>query len=340
MNRRDFVLAAGALGLAPVAFQARAQNTLRFADMHAHLMRRQGVQRDQLARFGIALVAEKVIPDSHMIRLLGNRPGVDRDARPGEMRRAFETQFERLRVVTEKQLPRIDSLAALDKALQDGIPAVVLASEGADFLEGDLGYLERVRALGLVHLQLVHYRISDVGDISTEEPKHGGLTAFGKDVVRACNRLGILIDVAHCTTAGIEQTIELSTRPLVYSHGHVREKPPAASQGGIAARAIHLPLARRMAEKGGVVGIWPLGAQYSTRQAYADALVRTAEAVGGPMHVGIGSDLNGLPSTVLPTHEEFAEVAELLAKRGLSEAQVQGIMGGNYIRVLREALKT
>jgi len=57
------------------------------------------------------------------------------------------------------------------------------------------------------------------------------------------------------------------------------------------------------------------------------------------MHVGIGSDLNGLPSTVLPTHEELAEVADLLAKHGLSEAQVEGIMGGNYIRVLREALK-
>ena len=307
--------------------------------MHAHLMRRQGISREQLARHRIAVVAEKVIPDGPLIRRLGNRLGVERDARPGEMRRSFEVQFERLRAAVEQQaLPRIDSPAALDKALQDGTPAVVLSSEGADFLEGDLGYLERMRAAGLVHLQLVHYRISDVGDISTEEPKHGGLTAFGKDVVRACNRLGILVDVAHCTTAGIEQAIELSAKPLIYSHGHVLDRPPVAALGGIAARAIHLPLAKRMAEKGGVVGLWPLGAQYANRRVYAEALLRTAEAVGGPMHVGIGSDLNGLPSTVLPTHEEFAEVADILAKHGLSETQVEGIMGGNYVRVLRQAM--
>ncbi len=338
MKRRQFITAAGALGLFPGLSFGQGK-TAKYADMHAHLMRRQGISRAQLARHGIVLVAEKVIPDGPLIRRLGNRLGVERDARPGEMRRSFEVQFERLRAAIEQQaLPCIDSLAALDKALQEGIPAVVLASEGADFLEGDLGYLERMRAVGLVHLQLVHYRISDVGDISTEEPRHGGLTAFGKDVVRACNRLGILADVAHCTSAGVEQAIELSMKPIVYSHGHVLANAPAAAQGGVAARAIHLPLAKRMAEKGGVVGIWPLGSQYATREVYADALLRTADAVG-PMHVGIGSDLNGLPSTVLPTHEEFAEVAELLAKRGLSGAQVEGIMGGNYIRVLREAMK-
>jgi membrane dipeptidase len=340
MKRRDFVFATGALGLSFFSFETQGQNTPRFADMHAHLGRRQGISREQLTRHRIAVVAEKVIPDTSLIRMLGNRYGVDRDARPGEMRRSFEVQFQLRRGALEDQaLPRIDSLAAFDKALQEGVPAVVLSSEGADFLEGDLGYLERVRAAGLVHLQLVHYRISDVGDISTEEPKHGGLTAFGKDVVRACNRLGILVDVAHCTTAGIEQAIELSAKPIVYSHGHVRAKPPAAALGGVAARAIHLPLAKRMADKGGVVGIWPLGSMYATREAYADALLRTADAVG-PTHVGIGSDLNGLPSTVLPTHEEFAELAEILARRGLSGAQLEGIMGANYVRVLREAMKT
>ena len=338
MKRRQFI-AAGLAGVFPGMIFSQTK-AARFADMHAHLARRLGISREQLLRHRIAVVAEKVIPDTGLIRVMGNRYGAYRDARPGEMRRSFEVQFELRHSALEHQaLPRIDSLAALDKALRDGIPAVVLASEGADFLEGDLGYLERVRAAGLVHLQLVHYRISDVGDISTEEPKHGGLTAFGKDVVRACNRLGILVDVAHCTSAGIEQAIELSTKPIVYSHGHVRDAPPIPALGGVQARAIHLPLAKRMAEKGGVVGIWPLGSQYATRQVYADALLRTADAVGGPMHVGLGSDLNGLPSTVLPTHEEFADLAEILAKRGLSSAHLEGIMGGNYIRVLREALK-
>jgi len=336
VRRREFIAALGALGFAPgVSFSQQAP---RFADMHSHLLRRQGVSREALARQRMLVVAEKVIPDGPLIRLMGNRLGVHRDAQPGEMRQNFETQFQRLRgQVAQQGVPTISSVSSLDKVIQEGTPAIALSSEGADFLEGDLAYLEKVRAEGLVVLQLVHYRISDVGDISTEEPKHNGLTAFGKDVVRASNRLGILVDVAHCTSAGIEQALEISTRPVIYSHGHVTEAAPAARLGGIRARAIHAPLAKRLAEKGGAVGIWPLGAMFRSREAYAEALLRTAELVG-LKHVGIGSDINGLTSTVLPTHDDFAEVAELLAKQGLKEPEVAGIMGDNFIRVLKQAI--
>jgi membrane dipeptidase len=337
MRRREFIGALAAAGLSPRIALGQGP-TARFADMHSHLLRRQGVQREALARQRMLVVAEKVIPDSPLIRLLGNRLGVEREAKPGEMRRSFETQFQRLRGQIERErVPTISSVASLDKVVKDGTPAIALSSEGADFLEGDLGYLEKTRAEGLVVLQLVHYRISDVGDISTEEPRHNGLTAFGKDVVRAANRLGMLVDVAHCTGAGIEQALEISAKPVIYSHGHVTEAAPAARMGGIRARAIHAPLARRLAEKGGVVGIWPLGAMYRSREVYAEALLRTAEVVG-LRHVGIGSDINGLPATVLPSHDDFAEVAELLAGRGLKEPEVAGIMGENFIRALGQAM--
>src|SRR5205085_11754960 len=133
---------------------------------------------------------------------------------------------------------------------------------------------------GLVHLQLVHYRVSEIGDISTERPVHKGLTAFGKEVVGACNRLGILVDVAHATSDGIAQTLELSSRPIIYSHGHVTSTSPYFTYGGVRARALHAPLARRIAEKGGVVGIWPLGSQYRSLDGYVRALLDTAESLG------------------------------------------------------------
>jgi microsomal dipeptidase-like Zn-dependent dipeptidase len=61
---------------------------------------------------------------------------------------------------------------------------------------------------GLVHLQLVHYRVSELGDISTEQPVHGGLTPFGREVIAACNRLGILVDVANGTDyAGLPSSV-------------------------------------------------------------------------------------------------------------------------------------
>jgi membrane dipeptidase len=216
---------------------------------------------------------------------------------------------------------------------------VAIAAEGADFLDGDLKRLEAARALGLVHLQLVHYRVSELGDISTERPVHNGLTPFGKEVVAACNRLGVLIDIAHGTSAVIEQTLDLATKPIIYSHGHVTSNEPHWTHSAGRARAIHKPLALKIARNGGVIGIWPLGSMYRSLDAYADALLDAAEALG-PAHVGVGSDMLGLPSSAMPGYEEFAALEEILAKRRFKSDDIENILGRNYLRVLRQSLAT
>jgi membrane dipeptidase len=321
--------------------RARAQpRALRYADMHTHASLKLGLRlREAMERNGVLIVAEKVIPDGLLTRLIGNRLASFREAAPGELRRNFESGFASRRARAAREgLVEISSAGTLGRAVQERTPGMVLASEGADFLEGDLGYLERVRAQGLAHLQLVHYyRQSMVGDISTEEPVHGGLTAFGKDVVRACNRLGILVDVAHCTSDGIAQALDISTRPVIYSHGHVSAGAPRASQGGIAARAMHAPLAKRLAEHGGVIGLWPLWNSYANLDLYCDELVRLAQAYGAE-HVGIGSDMQGLVRSIMPSYDEFGELPAYLAKRGMKDPEIDAVLGGNYIRVLGHAL--
>jgi membrane dipeptidase len=332
--------AAAAAWLPPVA---RAQGLpLRFADMHAHLGFKQGLAiREAMTRNGMLIVAEKVVPDGSVTRAEKGAYHSFREARPGELRRNFEVAFARRRATAKQEgLIEITSAEILDRVLKERTPAFVLAAEGADFLENDLAFLDKARADGLAHLQLVHYyRHSGVGDISTEEPAHGGLTAFGKDVVRTCNRLGMLVDVAHCTSAGIEQVLELSTKPIIYSHGHVSAAAPSPSQGATAARAIYAPLARRIADGGGVLGVWPLWYSYANLHLYADELARLVN-VYGVEHVGIGSDMFGLPRTIMPSYEEFAELPGYLGKRGLKDADIEAVLGGNYIRVLRQALAT
>jgi len=308
--------------------------------MHAHLgFKRELSYRERMAAGNMLLVAEKATPDSPLIRRMGNKLGVSRQANPGELRRNFEFGAgARLAKVREEGLGLADSPAALDKVLAERKPSIVLAAEGADFLEGDLGYMEKVRAMGLVHLQLVHYYgWSGIGDISTEIPAHGGMTAFGKDLVRACNRLGILVDVAHCSNPGMEQVVEISAKAIVYSHGHVSDSLPNSNQNGSLARAIHLPVARKIAARGGVVGIWPDWYTYSNLAQLADGIARAAEQLG-PAHVGIGSDMHGLVRTSMPGYAEFAALEAELGQRGLKPAEVEGIMGANYIRVLREAM--
>jgi membrane dipeptidase len=103
------------------------------------------------------------------------------------------------------------------------------------------------------------------------------------------------------------------------------------------ARAIHQPLAEKIAKKGGVVGVWPIGSQFRSLEAYADRLIELA-GVLGPEHVGVGSDTFGLPTTVIPGYEAFPALEEIFIKRGVSAGDSANILGRNYLRVLRQAL--
>ena len=309
--------------------------------MHTHLgFRPTRSLRDAMARGGMLVVADKIVADGPLLQRIRGRHTAVREAQPGELRRNFEAALERrMKSLTADSLPHIDSVTALERALKLHSPAVVLGSEGADFLEGDAGYLEAVRARGLVHLQLVHYYTpSAVGDISTEPATHGGLSGFGKDVVRACNRLGMLVDVAHCTSEGIVQVLDISSRPIVYSHGHVSTAAPHPGQNVVAARAIHAPIAQRIAALGGVVGLWPLASQFFELSRFAEELVAMTKRLG-PAHVGIGTDMFGLPSSVIPSYGEFALLPALLEQRGVNAADIEAVLGGNYLRVLRQALQ-
>lgn len=343
MDRRRFLVAVSGMGLsAMLAMHARSAQAVprRYADMHAHLGFRPELNvRAAMARGGMLIVADQITPDAPLLRWARTRFATARPARPGELRNNFEQTFvRRVERLREDGLGIIASAQNLERTLATNRPSAVIAAEGADFLEGELGYLERVRAGGLVHLQLVHFYVpSMIGDVSTEPATHGGLTAFGKDLVRACNRLGILVDVAHCSSEGIAQTLAVSTKPIVYSHGRVSDDAPHPAQKIAAARAIHAPLARRIADKGGVIGLWPLRPEFDHLQHYADELIAMRKRFGA-QHVGIGTDMFGLPRTVIPSYAEFSELPDLLARRGLKSADIEAILGGNYIRVLREAL--
>jgi len=342
VNRRGFLEAASAFAagaLLPQAARAQAR-PLRYADMHSHVGIRSGTDiRGELAANGVLLVARKIVADSPVIR---STPGqgwrLAREPAPGELAGYFDATLKRMREQHRREgLVEVTTSATLERLKSGSEPGVALAAEGGDFLEGDLKRLESARAAGLVHLQLVHYRVSELGDISTERPVHNGLTAFGREIVAACNRLGVLVDVAHGTSVLIEQTLELAAKPVVYSHGHVTSSEPSYTQNPVRARAIHKPLAIAIAKKGGVVGIWPLGSMYRSLDAYAGALIDAAEALGAA-HVGVGTDYAGLPSSVIPGYAEFPLLEDALAKRGVKADDMRNMLGGNYLRVLGQSL--
>lgn len=342
MDRRRFIGAAAAL--AGASFAARAQGrALRYADMHSHygMFGKDGPAqniRAGMEQGGLLLIARKFVADGPVIRLMAGGYGVHRAAAPGELAANFDRTVPLMRARHRSEgLVEVLSGADLELVLRERTPAIVLASEGADHLQGELKRLEAARKLGVVHLQIVHYRVSEVGDICTERPVHGGLTAFGKQVVTECNRLGVLVDVAHCTASGIDQALEISGKPIISSHGFVASYAPSYTMDGARARGLHLPVAKKIAAKGGVVGFWALGQQFRALRGMADAVAEAAEKLG-PAHVGIGSDIAGMPTTVMPTYAGFAELADLLEARGLKGEDLENVLGMNYVRVLRQAL--
>jgi membrane dipeptidase len=285
---------------------------------------------------GMRLVALAMVADTPVTQVTpDNRIAAYREPAPGELAAHAEAAFARLHALLAAQaLPAVTDQATLRAALAPGAgPAVVVAAEGADFLEGRAEALEQAFATHrLRHLQLMHYRVNALGDIQTEPPVHDGLTGFGAAVVRACNRLGLVVDVAHASFETTRRVAAVTTRPIVLSHGSLVARP------GPRSRQITADHAKLVAGTGGVIGIWPPVTIFPTLRAYAEGIARTADVVG-VAHVGIGSDMLGLLSAAcFEDYRQTPALAEALLGAGFGPAEAAQILGGNYARVLAAVL--
>ena len=228
-------------------------------------------------------------------------------------------------------LPTVRSVAAAESP---GPPVRgQLAVEGCDFLEGRLDRVQEAFDRGIRSLQLVHYRINELGDIQTAAPIHGGLTDFGRAAVKEMNRLGIIVDVAHATRAVVAGVAETTTQPIVLSHTDIED-------GSGWARFISRDHARLVAGTGGVIGAMPimLGRRGGDDIAgYARHIARLVDAVGID-HVAIGTDMDGIgPGAIYTSYARWPSLAAALLDNGYGRDDVAKIVGGNARRVFDKA---
>ncbi len=216
---------------------------------------------------------------------------------------------------------------------------MVLATEGANFLDNDLSQLQAAYDLGVRHIQLVHYTRNTIGDFQTERPQHNGLTAFGKQAVEECNRLGILVDLAHATSDMVMQTLAVTKAPVVWSHSSVtRTGKPAYTLPVTQARQLGLDTAKAIAAKGGVVGLWAIRSDAGqTVEAYADRLSEMADWLGED-HVAFGTDMNGISNPVITGYADLRRVVEYWERSKMDERRIRKLAIENYARVLKQAL--
>jgi membrane dipeptidase len=304
-------------------------------DMHTHAGRanRAGpVDPAALATMrpaGIAAAVVSAIADLPLLRRdpVTRRLVLTREPEPGECMAAVDDYLDSYNAAGPRIAREPDEIRADD-------PALVLAVEGCDFLDGDLDRLDALEARGVRSIQLAHYRVNETADIQTAPPVHGGLTAFGAEAVRRMNRVGIMVDVAHCSEATVRGVAEATTRPILCTHANLLEP---GHKDGAHPRYISPAYARMVADTGGVIGGWIAVLHDEKLPGMIRHILRLVDAVG-VNHVGIGTDMpSGSQWHGMEDFSRHHEIPELLRAGGLSAEETAKVCAGNWLRVFRAA---
>ncbi|HHW99120.1 MAG TPA: membrane dipeptidase [Firmicutes bacterium] len=220
-------------------------------------------------------------------------------------------------------------------AKEQGKIAAVLAIEGGEALEGDLGVLRMFHRLGVRSIGLTWNERNDIADGVGDARSKGGLSAFGAAVIEEMNRLGILVDVSHLSDPGFWDAVEISKHPIIASHSNARAV--CNHRRNLTDEQI-----KALAKNGGVMGMnFAAGFVKADGQPTLDDLLDHIDHIVqlvGPHHVGLGSDFDGIGATPEGLNDvtSMPLITEGLVKRGYSDEHIRLILGENYLRVFRE----
>lgn len=280
----------------------------------------------------LAVVCLADVPDGPILKLTAQGL-VAGTPEPGQL---YKYHLGRLdwvdELIAHHGMRRALSAADLEAAHAAGVPALIGDIEGLDFLEGKLERLEEAHRRGVRHVQLVHYTPNDIGDFQTGTVTHHGLTAFGADVIRACDRLGFVCDVAHATEDTVRAAAKVATKPLLLSHTALSGSP-AMGRTVLTSRQISPDHARIIAETGGAIGIWHF---FPSLEKYVDGLKEMVDIVGVD-HVCIGTDQQVTPGA-LQDYSKWVQLISAMLRGGFTPEEAGKIAGGNYMRIFRTAV--
>ena len=288
---------------------------------------------------------------------------------------AMRAQLEQIDVARRmiglypQELVLAASVADIEAAREQGRIASLLGIEGGHTIVNSLGALRSYFDLGVRYMTLTHFHGNDWADSATDTTRHEGLTAFGKEVVREMNRMGMIVDLSHVSVATMNDALDVTEAPVMFSHSSAR---------AVTAHARNVPdsVLKRIADNGGVVMVTFIPEFVNeTRREWADGMIpilktlstdaeweeagRSYREVNGPPpvatlidvadhiehvakiaghdHVGIGGDFyGGLEDDLVVGLEDVSKYPDLiaeLASRGWSDENLAKLARGNMIRV-------
>jgi membrane dipeptidase len=224
---------------------------------------------------------------------------------------------------------QLDNLLALRKTGKRPTGAM-LTIEGLQNLEGKASNLDRLYAAGFRMAGLTHFFDNELAG-SMHGLKKGGLTPFGRDIVRRMEDKGMIVDIAHCSQQCVSEIIAMARRPLVSSHGGVQ----ATCKVNRNLSDEHI---RGIARTGGIIGIgyWDAAICDTSPRAAAKAMKHVRDLVGIE-HVALGSDYDGATTVRFDT-SQLVQVTQALMDEGFTAEEIRAVMGGNALRVIRAGI--
>ncbi len=216
-----------------------------------------------------------------------------------------------------------------------GKKSIMLGIENGIALDGRLENLQHFKDRGVVYITLCHNGDNDICDsASRSNNTHGGVSAFGEQVIREMNRLGIMVDMSHAGEKSFYDALDISSAPIVCSHSSARalcDHP----------RNLMDDQMRALAAKGGVAQTTIYGGflRKDGEATIMDVMAHLEHAISvmGIDHVGLGTDFDGDGGVRgLASSSELINFTRSLLARRFSEADIQKIWGGNFLRVMRE----
>ena len=295
---------------------------------------------------------------------------------PGETPAADTKRLQLEQIDTARQIidthPDTFELALvaddIERIFKTGKIASLFGMEGGYALNNSLDAIHEFYALGVRYMTLTHNVTTDWADAALGEQRHGGLTAFGRDLVREMNRTGMIVDIAHTSPATMHQTLDIAKAPVIWSHAACRELVDHP-------RNVPDDVLSRLPDNGGVVmvtfipsflsleiwemeeGLWATDAAIETIRQYRETWmaydaefgairatiddvadhIEHVRDVAGIDHVGIGSDYWGMPDMPLGLEDTsgFPHLFAALIERGWSDEDLAKLAGENVLRAMR-----
>lgn len=222
----------------------------------------------------------------------------------------------------------------------------LISIEGGLPFAGNLGLVDTFYRLGMRSMTLTHNPLNELAEgIGNRNPfkpsarKPKGLTPFGRQVIKAANRLGIILDVAHLGSTGFWELVRLARGPIISSHTGVRALCDIP-------RNLDDNQLREIVRRNGVVGIFYLpefvvkGKKVVSIEDAVNHIQYVADKFGVD-YVGLGSDFDGYAGTCtgLEDVSKLPNITASLVRRGFNKTEITKILGGNFLRVIRQVLK-